>query len=106
MNRWSTNTPPHHPISKVKAAIKKGNFGVYGQARQTMKDHFGWTEEDVKRAFLKLNPKKHKHKSENHRTRPPFVVDYYKAPGLLGEDVYTHFHFDGDQLIINSLKRI
>ena len=35
-------------------------------------------------------------------------VDYYKARGLMGENVYTHFHFDQyeDKIIVTSFKEI
>ena len=39
---------------------------------------------------------------------PSIILDVYKAPGLKGEDVYTHFYIDGDAelLIVNSFKQL
>jgi len=37
-----------------------------------------------------------------------YLIDYYKAHGLKGEDVYTHFYIDTETelLIVDSFKKI
>lgn len=50
---------------------------------------------------ISINQKKSK-------VKPRIVIDYYKAPGLNGENIYTHFYVDDsvDKLVINSFKEI
>ena len=58
-------------------------------------------------ALRRLRPG-HFHKSDNSDVKPAVVLDFYKARGLKGEDVYTHFYIDDEKrvLVINSFKRI
>jgi hypothetical protein len=64
---------------------------------------FGWEKEDILDAVTKLKPSQC-YKSEQYRNIPGCHVDYYRAAGLKGENVYTHFyiHVRTGELIINS----
>ncbi|WP_300464241.1 type II toxin-antitoxin system MqsR family toxin [Desulfobacula sp.] len=103
MNRNIRNKP-YHPLGKVKEAIKNGEYEINETALKNADDHFGWSTVDIEKALQGL---KHKHftSSKRHFTNPDLWVDHYRANGLMGENVYTHFHFDGAVLIIESLKR-
>ena len=94
--------------------MRQNKFLAPSRVKQSYKKDFGWKEEDVKKALLKLNPLKHFFISDTMRRNPPeaysgsypIVLDYYKAEGLLGENVYIKFYFDGDYLILDSLKQL
>jgi len=103
MNMVERNKPSH-PLGRVKQAIKEENYEIDEDALENAQEHFGWRLDDIERAFLKLQ---HKHftSSKRHFTKPDLWVDHYRAYGLLGENVYTHFHFEEDTLQITSLKR-
>lgn len=68
---------------------------------------FGWGMDNILDAFLKLKPQ-HFYKTDVSRINPENVIDYYKARGLKGENIYTHFYIDDEAefLIINSFKKI
>lgn len=66
---------------------------------------FGWREADIRDAVAKLQVK-HFYKHEPYWENPSIEMDYYKARGLKGEDVYTHFHVEEGLLIISSFKKI
>jgi hypothetical protein len=36
----------------------------------------------------------------------PAIYDVYKADDIMGEKVYTHFYFNEDQLIIDSVHEL
>jgi len=72
--------------------------------RDAWKD-FGWKEEEIFQSISKLQIK-HFYKHEPYWENPNIEMDYYKARGVNGEDVYTHFHVEDDLLIISSFKRI
>ena len=96
---------PYYGLGQIKRLISSGNFDVTKGARVTAKKKFGWNTEDIKKALCKLQPK-HFHKSAENWDDPSIYVDYYKARGLMGENVYTHFHIEEGTLIISSLKEI
>ena len=70
-------------------------------------DAFGWGFADILDALIKLQPK-HFYKKAVARFDPKIVLDFYKATGLKGENVYTHFYIDDElnKLIVNSFKEI
>jgi len=78
---------------------------IHERARKNAKQDFGWHRQDIKNAILKLQ-RKHFHKSTSKYDNPKIYVDYYKAYGLVGEDVYIHFRIENNRLIICSFKRI
>lgn len=96
---------PYHSIGKVKEAIKNNNFFICPNAQRTALDDFQWTSEDIERAILKLKPKDFSHRKQ-HFTNPELWIDHYRAYGLMGENVYTHVHFEDGMLIIGSFKTI
>ena len=97
----------HYPLKEVKALIKGGNWHVNEDALDDAMEDFGWNKDDVRSAFLALQPC-HWYKSEWSRVKPGVMLDYYKARGLRGENVYTHFYVDNEEvfLVINSFKKI
>ena len=62
---------------------------------------------DIIDALCKLQPK-HFYKSDTSKVKPTVVLDFYKAVGLKGENIYTHFYVDDQSkvFVINSFKRI
>ncbi len=94
--------------------MRQNKFFIPNRVRKTYKKDFEWKKEDVKKALLKLNPLKHFYISDTMRRNPPqgysgsypIILDYYKAKDLLSENVYIKFYFDGDYLILDSLKKL
>lgn len=68
-------------------------------------NYFGWKEEEILHAISKLQIR-HFYKHGPFWENPSIEMDYYKARGMNGEDVYTHFHVEEGMLIISSFKRI
>lgn len=66
---------------------------------------FGWRQADILDAVARLQVK-HFYKREPYRENPSIEMDNYKARGLKGENVYTHFHVEDGLLIISSFKKI
>jgi len=66
---------------------------------------FGWGIADIRKAILKLQ-QKHFYKTAKHFGNPKIYVDYYKARGLMGENVYIHLHVYDGCLVIESFKEI
>lgn len=101
MNR----TQSYYSLRIVKNLVTDGHYEITTGARKTAKDCFGWYEEDILKAIMKLQ-RKHFHKSYNKYDNPSVYVDYYKAFGLIGENVYIHFRIEDDTLYICSFKEI
>lgn len=78
---------------------------VTEDAQETAKRDFGWNIGDIEKAIKEM-PLRHWYKSEPRFGNPAIWVDYYRAPGLLGENVYTHFYIEDGCLIIDSFKEI
>ena len=109
---------PANPLPVVKRQVKanKISFVYYDDKDkdplQTAFFNFGWFEEDIRRALLKLNDlyhkdnreKNHFDKHEIHRKYPPSdqtYMDYYKAKKLMGnKDVYTHLHLRENNTLV------
>ncbi len=68
---------------------------------------FGWETRDILDALRRLKPG-HFYKSEPSGKKHGVVLDFYKAYGLKGEDVYIHFYIDDEDgvLVVNSFKRV
>jgi hypothetical protein len=95
-----------YSLKQVKRLIQTdGGFRIRNQAKDTAFKHFSWRTDKIKKAFLKLQPK-HFYKRGVKYDNPGIAVDYYKAYGLMGEDVYIHFRIEEGVLIICSFKRI
>jgi hypothetical protein len=84
-----------------------GKVQVTGTAYSCALRDFGWGEKDILDAVRKLKPKCF-YKTEECRVKSGQMVDYYKARGLKGENVYLHFYIDivTDELVIQSCKRL
>ncbi len=100
-----TRNKPYYSLNKVKNAVKKREYNIDPEAQDNAYDDFGWATEDIERAFLKLQVK-HFASSKKHFSDPDIWVDHYRAKGLMGENVYMHFHFEEEILIIQSFKRM
>lgn len=100
-----TRNKAYHSLNRVRSAIKRMEYIIEQEAQDNAVNYFGWSIEDIERAFLKLQAKHFSH-SKKHFTNPSIWVDHYRAKNLMGEDVYTHFHFEEEILVIQSLKRI
>lgn len=105
-----TKLKPTYDLSEVQQLVKLGAFDLNFIARKTAKDHFGWKKATVGKAMLKLKksrtPRGHFYKSAPRYDNPRVWVDYYKAPNLMGEDVYIHFRVENDRVIICSFKKL
>jgi hypothetical protein len=96
---------PYYSLNKVRQLASTGKCIINTKARKTARDDFGWSQSDVKKAISKLQVK-HFYKSDTKYDNPGVYVDYYKANGLMGENVYIHFRIEDDCLIICSFKEI
>ena len=98
---------PFYPLSEVRELVKSGRVLVHSKALDGARDAFGWGIADILDAITKLEPR-HFYKMDVARFDPRVVLDFYKATGLKGENIYTHFYIDDeeDKLIVNSFKEI
>ncbi len=90
---------------QLNKLISEGNVLVTEQARTSAQNDFGWDVNDICRALQSM-PVKFCYKSEPRFNDPKIWVDYYRAHGLKGENVYTHFYVENGKLIIDSFKEI
>jgi hypothetical protein len=97
----------HYPLGQVKSLVASGRYVITYNAQAYAYNFLGWKIEDIESALMKLEPK-HFYKSELSKRDGKTWIDYYKAFGLMGENVYLHFHVDeeGNRLILASCKRI
>jgi len=98
---------PFYSLKEVRTLIETERVLVTVNALVKAQKDFGWGMDDILNAVKSLRLKDF-HKYEQARIDPKIVVDFYKAYGLKGEDVYTHFYIDDETgtLIINSFKKI
>ena len=103
----SKGKKPFYRLGEVRSLILAGRVCIRRNSSRDARNDFGWDTCDIVDAMSKLQLK-HFYKSAASRTDPSVVLDFYKARGLKGEDVYTHFYIDDrhDVLVINSFKRI
>jgi hypothetical protein len=112
MGRSKQTNQPRYTLKRVKLAIKNGKYKIRQNARETMKQDFSWTSREVEQAFSKLKLSQFyisvPRTKDPHLKygKPPTFIDIYKCENLLDESVYTHFFFDGEWLIIDSLKKL
>ncbi len=95
----------YYSKGQLSKLISEGNVLVTEQARKSAQNDFGWNLNDICRA-LQAMPVKFCYKSEPRFNNPKIWVDYYRAHGLKGENVYTHFYVENGKLIIDSFKEI
>ena len=98
---------PFYPLNEVKDLVRSGNVRIRGNALEGAREAFGWSMSDILDALLRLQVK-HFYKKDVSKVKPGVVLDFYKAPGLKGENVYMHFYIDDGEgkLIVNSCKEI
>ena len=96
---------PYYSKKQIHDFISSGKLEITELARKSAKSVFGWSINDIKKAILAL-PQKYCYKSEQRYNNPKIWVDYYRAPGIMGENIYTHFYVDDEMLIIDSFKEI
>jgi hypothetical protein len=97
----------------VHEAIKNGCYGVHPRVWQQIKDAFGWKTRDLETFYSRLRPKHfYKQMSMGNKTPHdyygdiPAIYDVYKAEDIMGEKVYTHFYFNEDRLMIDSVHEL
>lgn len=98
---------PEYPVADVRQLLAEGKVIIQPNARRDAFRDFGWDTDDIVLALRSLKPQ-HFHKRDVSTGNRWHVWDFYKAWGLRGEDVYTHFYIDSSSgmLVINSFKRI
>jgi hypothetical protein len=96
-----------YALSEVRELIDQGKVLVRLNALDDAQRDFGWETRDILDALRKLRPG-HFYKSDTSVKKDAVVLDFYKAWGLKGEDVYTHFYIDDENgvLMVNSFKRV
>ncbi len=102
---FMARTRPYYSKRQIRNLIEAKKFKITENARFSAMQCFGWNLEDVKRALLLL-PQNSCYKSEQRFDNPKIWVDYYRAKGVMGENVYTHFYVEDDNLIVDSFKEI
>jgi len=97
----------YYQLSEVKTLISSGKVRLGDNALTEARKAFGWSSEDIFAALARLKPS-HFYKSDKSIYDPKIVLDFYKARGLMGENVYTHFYINdhSEELVINSFKEI
>ena len=106
--RHSSERPrPFYDLGEVRQLIHDEKVFLRGNAQDEAREAFGWDSLDILSALTRLQLK-HFYKSDVSRFDSLVVIDYYKAHGLKGENVYTHFYIDDETgyLVINSFKEI
>ena len=96
-----------YSLWEVKELVDQGKVLLKPNALQCAQRDFGWETRDILDALRKLKPG-HFYKSEPSDKRHGALLDFYKAYGLKGEDVYTPFYIDDENgfLVVNSFKRL
>lgn len=96
-----------YPLSEIKQLIDQGKVWLKPNALDHAQRDFAWETCDILDALRKLKPG-HFYKSEMSAKKHGVVLDFYKAHGLKGEDVYVHLYIDDEDgvLVVNSFKRI
>jgi hypothetical protein len=100
-----TRNKPYYSKKQIRNFIFSGNVSVTDDAKESAEDDFGWDKEAIYKAMVAL-PIKCCYKSETRFQNPKIWVDYYRAPNINGENIYTHFYVDEDKLIIDSFKEL
>ncbi len=95
---------PYYSLKLVRKLVVDNCF-INTKARNTARNDFGWNQNDIQKAILKLR-NIHFYKSNTKYDNPSIYVDYYKAKDLMGENVYIHFRIEDEVLIICSFKEI
>jgi hypothetical protein len=105
MKKQSARTKPYYSKAVINKLVKNNKAYITDAAKKTAFKSFGWNFELIKKAIASLSYK-YWYKSEKRFDNPEIRVDYYRAYGLMGENVYTHFYIEEEALIIDSFKEI
>ena len=99
---------PSYPLRKVKQLVAQKKYLINENARDGARESFGWSTKDIVDAICKLRTTHYHKTAPSKAKRNPVPLDFYKAYGLKGEDVYTHFYVDPHRgwLVVNSFKGI
>lgn len=97
---------PYYSLNKVHYLAKNYKVEMLGKAPETALNDFGWHLSEIVKAMAKLRRKDHYKRAYKYLSGGSVKVDYYKAWGLMGENVYTHFRIEDETLFICSFKRI
>jgi hypothetical protein len=97
------NQKSYYKLTEVMGKIDNGLVTIRENARQRAYKDFGWETPDILDAFRKLRTS-HFLKSANSNLNYSIMLDFYKAH-IKGEDIYTHFYFSDDKLVINSFHK-
>lgn len=106
-NRRSPRGPRgHYDLTRVRALVEARKVTITRNAMLSARRDFGWSLEDIYATLRRLQPT-HFYKSEPSSACPTVVLDFYKAFGLRGRDIYIHFWIDEPEwLIVNSFKSV
>jgi hypothetical protein len=106
-HRMQKRTGPFYSLGRVKGLVNAGHYVIRAEAKDTAGKAFGWGESDMRDALMKLQPS-HFYKPGISNFEPHFPIDFYKARGLKGENVYIHFYIDDETnlLMVDSFKEI
>ena len=106
-NRKKRRAPskPYYDLKEVKRLVVNKRVRINYNALEGAWYAFSWEESDILDAIVKLRLN-HFQKSDPSETKPGIILDFYKAPGLNDENVYTHFYIEKETgiLVINSFK--
>ena len=96
-----------YPLDEVKLKVAQGKIYFTRNALARAFDDFGWGSGDICNALSKLQPK-HFDKTSRFEKNISMELDYYKASGINGENIFTHFYIDDEAglLIINSFHAL
>jgi hypothetical protein len=94
----------------VHQAINNGDYRVHPRVWDEINDDFGWGVSQLEKFFLRLR-RKHFEKQMPMKNKPPHdyygeipaIYDVYISNDIMDENVYTHFYFNEDILIIDSV---
>ncbi len=100
-----SNNQPYYSLRVVRNLVKFGSIRIDTKARLTASKDFGWQEQQIKNAILKLRHDNF-YKSQAKYDNPEMMVDYYKSDNLMGERVYIHFRIEDNILVLCSFKEL
>lgn len=96
---------PYYDLAEVHRLIAEEKYIIRGNALDCAYRDFGWNSDDILSALMDLKLK-HFYKTDVLKNARTVALDFYRAPKLKNERVYTHLYIDDDTgtLIINSFK--
>lgn len=97
----------YYSLTEIRRLIDEGKVVIRKNALDGARRDFGWDPTDILDTIKQLRAKDF-YKTDASRIKPAVMIDVYKARGLKGENVYTHFYIHArlGKLVINSFKEI